>query len=56
MKEKNKITYTSFNQGTDANYFLIGTKDGCTLYQADPFKKGLKLSKLQLKIISIYNI
>ena len=56
MEGKNKIIYTSFNQGRDTNYFLFGTKDGCTLYQANPFKKGLKLSKLQIKIISIYNI
>ena len=41
--DKNKILYITFSQ--DNKYFLIGTKEGCTLYQSDHCDKGLKLSK-----------
>lgn len=41
--EKPKILYNSFNK--DLSYFLIGTKEGCTIYQTDPLKKGFDLSK-----------
>ena len=46
-----EIIYHSFNQ--DLNYFLIGTKEGCTIYQTDPFKKGFNLSKFSSIIIII---
>ena len=42
-QDKNRILYTSFNQ--DNTYFLIGVKDGCTIYKTEPFKKGFELSK-----------
>ncbi len=42
-KDKKRILYSSFNQ--DNSYFLIGTKDGCTIYKTEPFKKGFELSK-----------
>ena len=55
MKEKSKgtmILYNSFiyNKEDKTNksnnkYFLIGTKEGCTIYRSDPLKKGFKLSK-----------
>ena len=41
--EKSKIIYNSFNQ--DLSYFLIGTKEGCTIYQTDLFRKGFDLGK-----------
>ena len=49
--EKPKILYNSFNQ--DLSYFLIGTKDGCTIYQTSPFRKGFDLSKFIFLIIFI---
>lgn len=42
-EEKKELLYTSFNQ--DLKYFLVGTKDGCTIYNSEPFQKGFKLSK-----------
>ena len=45
MEKNNKIIYSSFNLDTDDNYFLIGTKGGCTIYQAETFKKVFNLSK-----------
>ena len=41
-----EIIYHSFNQ--DLSYFLIGTKEGCTIYQIEPFRKGFDLSKFNL--------
>ena len=43
MEKDKKILYSSFNQ--DNSYFLIGTKEDCTVYKTDPFQKGFKLSK-----------
>ncbi len=54
MKENKNILYTSFSQDSKNSYFLIGTKEGCTIYQTDPFKKGFDLSKSQLKNIILY--
>ena len=45
MENNNKIIYISFNLETDNKYFLIGTKAGCTIYQAEAFKKGFNLGK-----------
>ena len=56
MSENKKILYTSFNQYSNNSYFLIGTKEGCTIYQTDPFKKGFDLSKSQLKNIILINL
>ncbi len=41
--ENKKILYNYFNQ--DYKCFLIGTKDGCRIYNSEPFQKGFKLSK-----------
>ena len=41
--ENPKILYHSFNQ--DLNYFLIGTKEGCTIYKTYPLRTGFELSK-----------
>lgn len=49
--EKNKILYNSFNQ--DLSYFLIGTKQGYTIYQTDPFRKGFDLGNSNFIIIFI---
>ena len=46
-----EIIYHSFNQ--DLSYFLIGTKEGCIIYQTDPFRKGFYLSKFIIIIIFI---
>ena len=44
MEIKNpKILYHSFNQ--DLSYFLIGTKEGCKIFQSNPFRRGFDLSK-----------
>ena len=44
MEIKNpKILYHSFNQ--DLSYFLIGTKEGCKVFQSNPFLRGFDLSK-----------
>ena len=45
-EEKKKILYNCFNQ--DYKCFLIGTKDGCRIYNSEPFQKGFKLSKLYI--------
>ena len=37
-----EILYQSFNQ--DLTYFLIGTKEGCTIYKTEPYRYGFKLS------------
>lgn len=52
MEIKNpEILYHSFNQ--DLSYFLIGTKEGCRVFQANPFRKGFDLSKF-ISIILLY--
>ena len=43
MSENKKILYNCFNQ--DYKCFLIGTKEGCTIYNSEPFQKSFKLSK-----------
>ena len=44
MEIKNpKILYHSFNQ--DLSYFLVGTKEGCKVFQSNPFRRGFDLSK-----------
>ena len=47
--ENKKILYNSFNQ--DYKCFVIGTKDGCRIYNSEPFQKGFKLSKKNLFIL-----
>ena len=43
-KDKNKkILYNYFNK--NYKFFLIGTKDGCRIYNSEPFQKGFKLIK-----------
>jgi len=43
LKQKNDLLYYSFNQ--DNKCFIIGTKDKCSIYKSNPFKKGFDLSK-----------
>lgn len=43
MEDNNEILYTSFSQNEDFNYFLIGNKEGCTIYEPKPFKRGFQL-------------
>jgi len=48
-----KVLYASFSQ--DKKFFLIGTKEGCTIYQSDDFSKELKLRKnINFKLIYKY--
>lgn len=42
-KKKEEILYTSFNQ--DYKCFVLGTKEGFTVYHAEPFKKGFTKCK-----------
>lgn len=41
--EEEKINYCSFNQENDC--FVIGSKEGFTIYHTEPFKKAKKISK-----------
>lgn len=41
--ENSKILYHSFNQNLE--FFLIGTKEGCTIYQTTPLRRLFELSK-----------
>lgn len=51
--EKKKMLYSSFNYNN--KYFLIGTKEGCTIFQVDPFKKGFDLGiKGQFSMVQMY--
>ena len=52
MEIKNpKILYHSFNQ--DLSYFLVGTKEGCRVFQSNPFRRGFDLSKFFFYFIII---
>ena len=53
-KKETKILYYSFNQ--DCKCFLIGSENGCTIYQTDPYKKAFELSKQNIKIKTIFII
>ena len=44
-KNEKKILFTSLNQ--DFKCFLIGTREGCTVYHSFQFKKGFELGKLK---------
>lgn len=41
--ENEEILYNSFNQENDC--FIIGKKDGFTIYHSDPLKKIMKICK-----------
>ena len=44
----NELLYASFNQ--DYKCFILGKKEGFTVYHTEPFKKGFKRGKI-FKII-----
>ena len=56
MEDNNEVLYTSFSQNEDFNYFLIGTKEGCTIYQSKPFKRGFQLGNSNSKYLFMFII
>ena len=51
-KNEKKILFTSLNQ--DFKCFLIGTREGCTVYHSFQFKKGFEFT-FNYYIINVNN-